>query len=80
MPGNGEDVIVGNTPSRELGSCSAVGIAEKSPVRMAAVKVVASAVVVVRALKPSKFDMKNRRLVPLNSLGTRTGPPSVYPY
>src|SRR5258708_6623993 len=30
--------------------------------------------------KPSRLDMKKRRFLPLNSLGMRTGPPSVKPY
>jgi hypothetical protein len=65
---------------REFGSAKAVGIWEKSPVRIAAVSVVANVAVVRRELYPSKLDMKNSRFFPLNSLGIRTGPPSVKPY
>ena len=55
-------------------------MAEKSPLRMACVRVVAKFVSVCRELNPSKFDMKNSRFFPLNSFGIRTGPPSVKPY
>ena len=33
-----------------------------------------------RSRNPSKFDMKNRRSVPLKIFGSHTGPPSVNPY
>ena len=62
--------------SRVSGSCSCVGTAEKSPLRMAGVSVVADVTVVVRDLNPSKFDMKNSRFLPLNSFGIATGPPA----
>ena len=55
-------------------------MAEKSPPRMAGVNVEARLKLVVRDLNPSKFDMKNSRFFPLNSLGICTGPPRVYPY
>lgn len=45
--------MLGKVPERDIGSCKAVGMAEKSPFRMAAVIVVANDVVVVRELNPS---------------------------
>src|SRR5260370_29971432 len=72
-------MILGKVPARELGSCKAVGTAEKSPFRIAVVMVVASEEVVVRDLKPSQFDMKKRRFFPLDSFRIFIGPPRGEP-
>ena len=69
--------MFGYVPVRESGSTKAVGIWEKSPVRIGPVSTVANVGEVRRELYPSKFDMKNSRFFPLNSFGIRTGPPSV---
>ncbi len=54
---------------RVRGSSKTVVTPEKSPSRIAAGMVVAVEMVVVRDLKPSKFDMKKSRFFPLKSFG-----------
>ena len=78
--GYGDTVTFGGVPLRVSGSIRTLGMLEKSPSRIACGMVVAVDVLVVRDLKPSKFDMKNRRFLPLKIFGIRTGPLRVKPY
>src|SRR3982750_3876614 len=73
-------VMLGNVPVRVVASAKTTPAErreEKSPFRIAGVRVVAKLVLVKRDLYPSKFDIKNSRFFPSNTLGMRTGPPSV---
>src|ERR1700694_117659 len=81
LPSNTEAVTFPSAPTtREKGLYKGVAKVEKSPCRHESGAVVYRYRSVRRLLNPSKFDIKNSRSFPLNSLGIRTGPPSVKPY